>query len=52
MKTKEPKKEKMVTIPESQLLALVAFKLQGRELFPKRVEEAKRILKDATFTFS
>jgi hypothetical protein len=49
MKTKEPK---MIMILEKDLLSLVAFKLKGRELFPKRVEEARRILKDATFNFS
>jgi hypothetical protein len=52
MKAKESKKVKMVTIPESELLALVAFKLKDRELFPKKVEEAKRIMKNAKFSFS
>lgn len=46
MKTKENKKDNLVTIPESTLLTLVAARLEGRVLFPKKVESAKRILEN------
>jgi hypothetical protein len=34
----------MVTVTESELLSLVAEKLKGRVLFPKKVEEAKQFI--------
>jgi hypothetical protein len=40
-------KEKMVTVPESGLIALVASKLKGVPLFPERLEEAKEYFKNA-----
>ena len=44
MKIEENEDDRLVTIPESTLLALVAARLEGRVLFPKRSAEAKRIL--------
>jgi len=44
MELKEKKQETMVTIPEKDLLSLVAAKLKGRVLFPKKHEEAKKFL--------
>lgn len=44
MKAKENKSKKMVKVPESGLLSLVASKLKGRTLFPKKVEHAKKYL--------
>ena len=49
MKTKEAKPEKMVEISESALLSLVASHLKDRVLFPKQIENARRILKGAQF---
>ncbi|WP_430898664.1 MULTISPECIES: hypothetical protein [unclassified Paraflavitalea] len=45
MKAKETKSKEMVKVPESGLLSLVASKLKGRDLFPKKVEDAKKYLK-------
>ena len=45
MKAKEKVSEKMVKVPESGLLSLVASKLKGRILFPEKVEEAKELVK-------
>jgi len=47
MKTKENSKAKLVKVPKSGLLSLVAAKLKGRELFPEKNEEAKEYLKKA-----
>jgi hypothetical protein len=46
MKTKVNSTEKMVTISEKALLSLVAAKLKGRVLFPQKVENARRYMKD------
>jgi len=46
MKTKKEKLEKMVRVPESGLLSLVASKLKGRILFPDKVEDAKILVKN------
>jgi hypothetical protein len=42
--------EKMVLVPQSWLLALVAEKLKGKELFPESNAEAKRLLQNAKIT--
>ena len=46
MKTKFEEPEKMVKVPESGLLPLVASKLEGRILFPVKVEYAKKLVKN------
>ena len=46
MNTKENTK-KLVKVPKSGLLSLVAAKLKNRELFPEKNEEAKNYLKKA-----
>jgi hypothetical protein len=46
MKAKENKAQTMVTIPTSLLLSLVATKLRGRVLFPKKVESARKYLEN------
>lgn len=47
METKENKTEEMVKVPQSGLLSLVASKLKGRNLFPKKVENAKKYMSNA-----
>ena len=44
---KAENKEKMVTVPEAGLVALVASKLKGVALFPEKLEKAKEYLKKA-----
>jgi hypothetical protein len=44
------KDDKLVKIKESELLALVASKLKGRDLFPKKTENARNYLKGAKFS--
>ena len=50
MKAKETKSKKLVKVPENGLLSLVASKLKDRVLFPKKVEDAKKYLKEVKFT--
>jgi len=45
--SKAENKEKMVTVPESGLVALVASKLKGVALFLEKLEKAKEYLKKA-----
>ncbi|MBO9203268.1 MULTISPECIES: hypothetical protein [Niastella] len=45
----EEKPEELVTISKSSFIALIARDIKGRSLFPKKVEEAKRILERARF---
>jgi hypothetical protein len=52
MKAKEAKSKELVKVPESGLLTLVASKLKGRVLFPKKVEDAKRYLQKVKITNS
>jgi hypothetical protein len=52
MKAQQKKEAKMVTVSEEALLSLVAHKLKGRVLFPKKLEEAKAHLKNAKISFS
>lgn len=46
MKTKETKSKELVKMSESELLSLVASKLQDRVLFPKKIKEAKEFLQN------
>lgn len=46
MKAKETKSKELVKVPESGLLSLVASKLKDRVLFPKKIEDAKKYLKN------
>jgi len=52
MKTEENTKKKLDKESKAKLLALVAEKLKGRDLFPKQTEEARRFLKNAKFVTS
>lgn len=45
MKDKETTSKRMVKVPETSLLSLVASKLKGKVLFPRKVEDAKAFLK-------
>lgn len=47
MKTKDKKTNELVNVSEAGLLSLVAAKLKGRVLFPRRIEEAKKFLQKA-----
>lgn len=49
MKTKETLTRKLVKVPESGLLSLVASKLKDRTLFPQKVEDAKKYLQQVKF---
>lgn len=40
--TKENKAEELVSVPKQGLLSLVATRLKDRNLFPEKVEEAKK----------
>jgi hypothetical protein len=44
---KAKNKDKMVSVPEAGLVALVASKLKGVALFPEKLERAKAYLKKA-----
>ena len=48
MKAKEEKKDKLIEVSESGLLSLVAAKLKDRVLFPEKVDNAKKYLKQVT----
>jgi len=52
MKTKFQEPGKMVKVPESGLLSLVASKLKGRVLFPEQVEDAKILVKNIVLKLS
>ena len=52
MKTKVRKLEKSIKISESNLLSLVASKLENRVLFPEMVKKAREYLKGAKFAKS
>jgi hypothetical protein len=45
MKTKDNKANVLVKVPEAGLISLVAEKLKNRNLFPEKVENAKKYLK-------
>ncbi|HEX9512509.1 MAG TPA: hypothetical protein VF939_18585 [Puia sp.] len=44
--------KKLVKVPKSGLLSLVAAKLKDRDLFPEKNEEAKNYLKKAKISAS
>ncbi|MES1224686.1 MAG: hypothetical protein ABUT20_54845 [Bacteroidota bacterium] len=44
---KTKNKEKMVSVPEAGLVALVASKLNGVALFPEKLKDAKEYLNKA-----
>jgi hypothetical protein len=46
MKSKE-NKGKLVKVPKSALLSLVAARLKDRVLFPEKIEEVKKYLQKA-----
>lgn len=46
MKSKEKKTENLVKVPEKGLLSLISSKLKDRVLFPQKIEEAKKYLKN------
>jgi hypothetical protein len=48
MKAKQDNNKKLVKVPESALLSLVADKLKDRVLFPEKVEQLKKQLQQAT----
>jgi len=50
MKPKNKKSKDLVKIPEPELLHLVSEKLKDRELFPKKVEAARKYLKNIKIT--
>ncbi|SDZ95465.1 hypothetical protein [Pedobacter hartonius] len=45
MKTKNIKKDDLIQVPESTLMALVLSQIRGIVLFPEKIEAAKRQLK-------
>jgi len=45
MKTEKANQEKMIKVPESVLLALIAAKLKGKVLFPEKLERARKYVK-------
>jgi len=49
MKQKEIKYDDVVKVSKAGLIALIASQIKGKILFPKKVEEAKRILDHARF---
>ena len=49
MKAKENKPINLVKVSDAELLSLVASKLKGKVLFPERVENAKKYLKNVKF---
>jgi hypothetical protein len=49
MKHKQTKSPELVKVSKASLIALIASQIQGKILFPKKVEEAKKILDHARF---
>lgn len=47
MKPNKAESEKLVKVPKDALLSLVASKLKGKILFPKKIEEAEKMLRRA-----
>jgi hypothetical protein len=47
MKPKENTAKEVVTVPKAAFLSLVAAKLKGRVLFPRKIEDAKKYLQKA-----
>jgi len=49
MKHNQKKSEELTKASKSEILARVASKIKGKDLFPKKTEEAKKILAHARF---
>ena len=49
MKQEETKPTEYVKVSKASIIALVASQIKGKILFPKQVEEARRILDHARF---
>lgn len=49
MKQNKTKSNELVKVSKESLIALIASQIKGKILFPKKVEEAKRILDHARF---
>jgi hypothetical protein len=49
MEQKENKSTELVRVPKAWVIAMIAEKIHGKVLFPKKVEEANRILDRARF---
>jgi hypothetical protein len=47
MKPKENKSIELVKVSKASLIALVASQIKGKILFPKKMEEAKKMLDHA-----
>ena len=52
MNAKKNTKKKLVTVPKSALLFLVAARLKNRILFPEKIEEVKKYLQQAEISVS
>lgn len=49
MEQKENKSTEMVRVPKAWVIAMIAKQIKGKILFPRKVEEANRILDRARF---
>lgn len=49
MEQKENKPSELVRVPKAWVIARIAEQIKGKILFPRKVEEAKRILDRARF---
>lgn len=52
MKSNALKSKEVVKMSDAELLSLVASKLKGRVLFPRKIEEAKQYLQKVKFITS
>lgn len=49
MKQNEEKSTELVKVSKASIIALVASQIKGKILFPKKMEEAKKMLDHARF---
>jgi hypothetical protein len=49
MEPKENKSEELVKVSKAALISLVASQIKGKILFPKQMEEARKMLERARF---
>ena len=49
MEQKENKSIELVRVPKAWVIARVAEQIKGKILFPRKIEEAKRILENCRF---
>lgn len=49
MKHKETKSAELVKVSKSGLISLIASQIKGKILFPKKMEEARKMLDHARF---